>query len=74
MILMSTNPYDYFIISQGKIRVDSIDDQEELEFTDQSFYTLGFCLEEKQDAFKLTACICHFGEMTFKQKGCEESC
>jgi len=74
MCLMSTDPYDYFYPSQGKIKVDSIDDNEELEFTDQAFDTLGFSLEEKQDAFKITACICHLGEMTFKQKGREESC
>eukprot|EP00092_Neocalanus_flemingeri_P014216 GFUD01015336.1.p1 GENE.GFUD01015336.1~~GFUD01015336.1.p1 ORF type:complete len:1946 (-),score=553.34 GFUD01015336.1:197-6034(-) len=74
MILFSTDPYDYFFMSQGKVKVESIDDNEELEFTDQAFDTLGFSLQEKQDAFKLTACICHFGEMTFKQKGREESC
>merc|ERR1719232_895808 len=74
MILMSTDPYDYFFISQGKVKVDSIDDAEELEFTDQAFDTLGFSLEEKQDAFKTTAMIMHLGEMTFKQKGREESC
>merc|ERR1719340_294170 len=74
MIRMTTDPYDYFFISQGKVKVDSIDDNEELEFTDQAFDTLGFSLEEKQDAFKTTAVICHLGEMTFKQKGREESC
>jgi len=74
MCCMSTDPYDYFFISQGKVKVDSIDDNEELEFTDQAFDTLGFTLEEKQNAFKLTSCICHLGEMTFKQKGREESC
>merc|ERR1712198_205500 len=36
--------------------------------------TLGFSETEKQDAFKLTATILHLGEMTFKQKGREESC
>jgi len=71
---ISTDPYDYFFISQGKIKVDSIDDNEELEFTDQAFDVLGFTLEEKQNAFKLTASIIILGEMTFKQKGREESC
>ena len=37
---MSTDPYDYFFCSQGKVKVDSIDDGEELEFTDQAFDTL----------------------------------
>merc|ERR1711887_371526 len=71
---MSTDPYDYFFCSQGKVKVDSIDDAEELEFTDVAFDTLGFTKEEKDNAFKLTACILHLGEMTFKQKGREESC
>merc|ERR1719268_727098 len=74
MVLMSTDPYDYFFFSQGKVKVDSIDDAEELEFTDVAFDTLGFSPEEKADAFKLTASIAHLGEMTFKQKGREESC
>ena len=74
MILMSTDPYDYFFMSQGKVKVDSIDDSEELEFTDQAFDTLGFSETEKHDAFKCTALVMHLGEMTFKQKGREESC
>ena len=75
---MSTDPYDYFFVSekkifkndalftrfsyfiylfffqfsQGKVKVDSIDDGEELEFTDIAFDTLGFSLEEKQNAFR----------------------
>ena len=49
--------------SQGKVKVDSIDDAEELEFTDVAFDTLGFSAEEKADAFKLTASIAHLGEM-----------
>ena len=53
MICFSTDPYDYFFMSQGKVKVDSIDDNEELEFTDQAFDTLGFSLTEKQDAFRL---------------------
>ena len=93
LVLMSTDPYDYFFVSekkfkndplftrfsyfiylffffqfsQGKVKVDSIDDGEELEFTDIAFDTLGFSLEEKQNAFRLTASIAHLGEMTFKQ-------
>merc|ERR1712106_224307 len=74
MCCFTTDPYDFFFMSQGKVKVDSIDDNEELEFTDAAFDTLGFSLGEKQSAFKLTACICYFGEMTFKQKGREESC
>ena len=57
-------PYiDSCSFSQGKVKVDSIDDAEELEFTDVAFDTLGFSAEEKDDAFKLTASIAHLGEM-----------
>ena len=61
-------------VFQGKTKVDSIDDNEELEFTDAAFDTLGFSLEEKQDAYKITSSIMHLGEMTFKAKGREEGC
>merc|ERR550532_938668 len=44
------------------------------EFTDAAFDTLGFSLEEKQDAYKITSSIMHLGEMTFKAKGREEGC
>jgi myosin heavy chain 6/7 len=71
---LSDDVYDYFFCSQGKVRVDSIDDNEELEFTDLAFDTLGFDEEEKYNAFKMTATVLHIGEMTFKQKGREEAC
>ena len=62
------------LLIQGKTKVDSIDDNEELEFTDAAFDTLGFSLTEKQNAYKITASIMHLGEMTFKAKGREEGC
>jgi len=74
LCLLSDDIYDYFFASQGKTKVDSIDDNEELEFTDAAFDTLGFSLEEKQNAYKITASIMHLGEMTFKAKGREEGC
>ena len=62
--ITKSNPYiDCCSFSQGKVKVDSIDDAEELEFTDVAFDTLGFSAEEKADAFKLTASIAHLGEM-----------
>ena len=74
MACLSDDVYDYFFPSQGKVKVDSIDDNEELEFTDAAFDTLGFSVEEKDNAWKLTAAIMHLGEMTFKTKGREEGC
>jgi hypothetical protein len=40
MTLITTNPYDYPMISQGQITVASINDKEELDATDVS-YTKG---------------------------------
>lgn len=37
MLLITTNPYDFPMISQGQISVASIDDKEELLATDVSF-------------------------------------
>ena len=34
--------YDYVYVSQGKTKVDSIDDNEELEYTEDAFSVLGF--------------------------------
>ena len=41
-ILMCRSNYYLSINFQGKVKVDSIDDNEELEFTDAAFDTLGF--------------------------------
>ena len=65
---LSGDPYDYFFCLQGKVKFDSIDDAVELDFNDISFDTVGFTKEENDNAFKLTACILHLGEMTFKQR------
>ena len=61
--------YDYSFVSSGKTTVASIDDNEELEFTDNAFDVIGFSNEEKWDCYKLTACVMAMGEIKFKQKG-----
>merc|ERR1719370_1995325 len=61
--------YDYIFVSQGKVSVQSIDDNEELEFTDGAFDIIGFTNEEKWDCYKLTAAVMTCGEVKFKQKG-----
>ena len=38
----SEDIYDYIYVSQGKTKVDSIDDNEELEYTEDAFNVLGF--------------------------------
>merc|ERR1719328_1016697 len=61
--------YDYSYVSQGKVTVASIDDNEELEYTDSAFDIIGFTNQEKWDCYKLTAAVMACGEVKFKQKG-----
>ncbi|XP_049600937.1 myosin heavy chain, fast skeletal muscle-like [Syngnathus scovelli] len=72
MMLISTNPYDFPMISQGQITVASIDDKEELMATDTAIDILGFTNEEKMSIYKLTGAVMHYGNMKFKQKQREE--
>ena len=44
---LSKNIKDYIYVSQGKTAVESFDDNQELEFTDDAFNTLGFSNDEK---------------------------
>ena len=67
--LLTDDIYDYSYVSMGKVSVQSIDDNEELEFTDNAFDVIGFSNDEKWDCYKLTACVMNMGEMKFKQKG-----
>ncbi|TWW70437.1 Myosin-2 Myosin heavy chain 2 [Takifugu flavidus] len=72
MLLITTNPYDFPMISQGQISVQSIDDKEELLATDMATDILGFTNEEKVSIYKLTGAVMHYGNMKFKQKQREE--
>ncbi|CAF96150.1 unnamed protein product, partial [Tetraodon nigroviridis] len=71
-LLITTNPYDYPMISQGEITVKSIDDVEEFIATDTAIDILGFTGEEKINIYKLTGAVMHHGNMKFKQKQREE--
>ncbi|XP_068202771.1 myosin heavy chain, muscle-like isoform X29 [Palaemon carinicauda] len=70
--LLSDDIHDYHFVSQGKVTVASIDDKEDLQFTEDAFDILGFSRTEKEDVYKVTASVMHFGEMKFKQRGREE--
>ncbi|XP_066560792.1 myosin heavy chain, fast skeletal muscle [Amia ocellicauda] len=72
MLLITTNPYDFPMISQGQITVASIDDKEELVATDTAIDILGFTNDEKMGIYKLTGAVMHYGNMKFKQKQREE--
>uniref|UniRef100_A0A3P8T7E9 Myosin, heavy chain b n=1 Tax=Amphiprion percula TaxID=161767 RepID=A0A3P8T7E9_AMPPE len=71
-LLITTNPYDYPMISQGEITVKSINDVEEFIATDTAIDILGFSAEEKISIYKLTGAVMHHGNMKFKQKQREE--
>merc|ERR1712226_991158 len=66
--------YDYSFVSQGKTTVASIDDNEELEYTDSAFDIIGFSADEKWNCYKLTAAVMSMGEIKFKQKGRDDQC
>ncbi|XP_051888761.1 myosin-4-like, partial [Pristis pectinata] len=72
MLLITNNPYDFPLISQGEITVPSINDQEELMATDEAIDILGFTSEEKASIYKLTGAVMHHGNLKFKQKQREE--
>ena len=67
--LLTDDIYDYTYVSQGKVTVASIDDNEELEYTDAAFDCIGFSHEEKWDCYKITAAVMACGQVEFKQKG-----
>ena len=66
---LSEDIYDYVYVSQGKTKVDSIDDNEELEYTEDAFQVLGFGEQEKLDCYMLTAGVMTAGGIEFKTKG-----
>merc|ERR1711962_1352876 len=66
---LSDDIYDYIYVSQGKTKVESIDDNEELEYTEDAFNVLGFSAEEKFDCYMLTAGVMTCGGIEFKTKG-----
>ncbi|XP_066528029.1 myosin heavy chain, fast skeletal muscle-like [Hoplias malabaricus] len=71
-LLITTNPYDYPMISQGEVTVKSINDVEEFIATDTAIDILGFTADEKMNIYKLTGAVMHHGNMKFKQKQREE--
>ena len=69
---ISTDPTDYKWCSLGELKVKSIDDNVELDATDESFDILGFQKSEKDAIYMITAGIMHSGNIQFKQKPREE--
>merc|ERR1712238_21286 len=67
--MLGDDIYDYIYVSQGKVTVASIDDNEELEMTDAAFDIIGFANQEKWDCYKITAGVMSSGQVQFIQKG-----
>ncbi|XP_063611343.1 myosin heavy chain, muscle-like [Penaeus indicus] len=72
LCLLSNDIYDYHFVSQGKVTVPSIDDKEDMQFTHDAFDILNFTNEERENCYKVTASIMHFGNCKFRQRGREE--
>merc|ERR1712042_42486 len=72
MCHLSSDIYDYIYVSQGKTTVASIDDNEELEYTEDAFNVLGFVEADKFDCYMLTAGVMTFGGIEYVQKGRDE--
>merc|ERR1712233_228711 len=66
---VSSDIYDYVYVSQGKTKVDSIDDDEELLYTEDAFNVLGFGVEEKFSCYVLTASVMTCGGIVYETKG-----
>merc|ERR1712226_1128755 len=66
---ISSDIYDYIYVSQGKTKVDSIDDDEELLYTEDAFNVLGFDPQEKFDCYVLTAGVMTCGGIAYETKG-----
>merc|ERR1719398_115651 len=66
---VSNDIYDYVYVSQGKTTVASIDDNEELEYTEDAFNVLGFGAEEKFSCYVLTASVMTCGGIVYETKG-----
>merc|ERR1719481_1911171 len=71
---LSDDIYDYHYVSQGKTKVPSIDDNEDLEFTHEAFKILCFGEEATWNVYMATSAVMNLGELKFKQKGREEQC
>merc|ERR1712226_1492386 len=66
---VSADIYDYVYVSQGKTKVDSIDDDEELLYTEDAFNVLLFPPQEKFDCYVLTAGVMTCGDIVYETKG-----
>jgi myosin heavy chain 6/7 len=66
---LTENIYDYPLMSMGKVKVESIDDAEEMQIMDEAFDILGFTHEEKYDVYRVSALCMQFSKLEFQGMG-----
>jgi len=66
---LSDNIFDYPLMSMGKVKVESIDDAEEMQIMDEAFDILGFTHEEKYDVYRISALCMQFSRLEFQGMG-----
>jgi myosin heavy chain 6/7 len=70
--LVEPDSSKYFFIAQGMLLIDNVDDAAEMKGCDEAFDILNFSQQNKDDAFKATLAICHWGNSKWKQRPREE--
>eukprot|EP00095_Tigriopus_kingsejongensis_P012356 maker-scaffold198_size266703-snap-gene-1.28 protein:Tk12356 transcript:maker-scaffold198_size266703-snap-gene-1.28-mRNA-1 annotation:"myosin heavy muscle isoform x29" len=66
---LSDDIYDYPLMSMGKVKVESIDDMEEMVIMDEAFDILGFTPDEKTNVYKVTSMCMILSRMEFVGHG-----
>merc|ERR1719489_405753 len=66
---LTDNIYDYPLMSMGKVKVDSIDDNEEMQIMDEAFDILGFTFQEKTDVYRISAMCMQMSRLEFTGMG-----
>jgi len=66
---LTDNIYDYPSCCLGKVKVDSIDDVEEMQIMDEAFDILGFKWDEKIDVYRVTSCCMVLSQLEFQGMG-----
>ena len=66
---LSDNIYDYPLMSMGKVKVESIEDDEEMQIMDEAFDILGFTNTEKYDVYRISSICMHLSTLEFSGVG-----
>merc|ERR1712127_1159203 len=71
-ILLEMDAGKYFFINQGMLKIDKIDDVEEMKDTKKAFDILMFTQKQQMDLFKITGAVANWGNTQWKQRPREE--